>query len=240
MGARSGAEYLDGLRATSRDLYIDGEHITDPTTHPLTRGAAATLASIFDRQFTYADECLIPDPETGDRINISHMMPRSHDDLRRRQVGLTRLSEGTVGLMGRTPDYMNMKFSGLASAPSVWAGDDGRNQRGAENIVAYQKFLGRNDISLTHTIIQPTVDKRTDTNIIGNEVTIRKVGETKDGIVVRGGRVLATLAPFADETTAYPAHPLPKGAEAYTLAFAIPLDTPGLRFLCQRLCLGRG
>ena len=87
--------------------------------------------------------------------------------------------------------------------------------------------------SLTHTIIQPTVDKRTDARVLGNQVTIRKVGETAEGIVVRGARVLATLAPFADETAVYPALPLPPEATDYALAFAIPLDTPGLKFICR-------
>ena len=233
MGARTGAQFLEGLRSTNRTLWVDGEQVSDPTSHPATRGGAASLAAIFDRQHTYADECLVPDPETGEAINISHMFPRSKDDLFRRHAGLTRLSEGTMGLMGRTPDYMNMKFSGFASAPWVWAGADNRNERGAANMVDYQKELRRKDISLTHTIIQPTVDKRTDTQVLGNKVTIRKVGETADGIVVRGGRVLATLAPFADETTVYPALPLPPGAGEYALAFAIPLDTPGLKFLCR-------
>ena len=121
MGARTGEEFLEGLRATDRSIWVDGERIEDVTNHPKLTGAAHTLASVFDQQHTYADECLIPDPETGEAINISHMLPRSHDDLRRRHVGLTRLSEVSVGIMGRTPDYMNMKFSGFASAPWVWA-----------------------------------------------------------------------------------------------------------------------
>ncbi|MBV8410457.1 MAG: 4-hydroxyphenylacetate 3-hydroxylase [Alphaproteobacteria bacterium] len=135
--------------------------------------------------------------------------------------------------MGRTPDYMNMKFAAFASAPRVWAGDDGRNARGAANLVAFQRRLAEGDLALTHTIIQPTVDKRSDGRILGNKVTIRKVGETAEGIVVRGARVLATLAPYADEQTVYPGQPIPAGATAYALAFAIALDTPGLKFLCR-------
>jgi aromatic ring hydroxylase len=115
--ARTGGEFLDDLRGAQRAVWIDGELITDPTTHPTTRGGAASLAELFDRQHKFADECLIPDPETGEAINISHMLPRSLEDLHRRQVGLARMSEGTAGLMGRTPDYMNMKFSAFGSAP---------------------------------------------------------------------------------------------------------------------------
>jgi 4-hydroxyphenylacetate 3-monooxygenase len=144
-----------------------------------------------------------------------------------------RLSEGSMGIMGRTPDYMNMKFAAFASSPGVWAGADGRNQRGAQNLVNFQRHLADADLSLTHTIIQPTTDKRTDSQILGNKVTVRKVGQSTDGIIVRGARVLATLAPYADEQTVYPGQPIPTGATEYAVAFAIPLDTPGLKFLCR-------
>ena len=73
----------------------------------------------------------------------------------------------------------------------------------------------------------------TDPRIVGNQVTLHKVGETATGIVVRGARILATLAPFADEIAVYPGLPIPADATAYALAFAIPVDTPGLIFLCR-------
>ncbi len=234
MGTRTGSQFLEGLRTTKREVWVDGERIADVTAHPKLRGGAESLAAMFDRQHAYPAECLFADPGSGELTNISHMIPRSKDDLWRRHAGLTRMSEGSMGIMGRTPDYMNMKFAAFASAPRVWAGVDGRNERGARNIVNFQRYLSRVDISLTHTIIQPTIDKRTDSHFEGNNnVSVRKVGETRDGIVVRGARVLATLAPYADEQTVYPSQPLPPEATQYALAFAIPLDTPGLKFLCR-------
>ena len=233
MGARTGSQFLDGLRRTKREIWVDGERIEDVTSHPKLRGGAESLAAIFDRQHAYAADCLFAHPDTGHPTNVSHMIPRSRDELWHRHAGLVRLSEGSMGIMGRTPDYMNMKFAAFASAPRVWAGPDGRNERGAQNLVNFQRYLADADISLTHTIIQPTTDKRTDAKVIGNKVTVRKVGETREGIVVRGARVLATLAPFADEQTVYPGQPIPAGATEYAVAFAIPLDTPGLKFLCR-------
>src|SRR5262249_21770075 len=77
-------------------------------------------------------------------------------------------------------------------------------------------------------------DKATgDAPVAGNEHALRKVGETEHGILVRGARVLATLAPFADELAVYPAAPLPQGADAYALSFCIPMNAPGLKFLCR-------
>ncbi|MGH7347621.1 MAG: 4-hydroxyphenylacetate 3-hydroxylase N-terminal domain-containing protein, partial [Candidatus Rokuibacteriota bacterium] len=133
----------------------------------------------------------------------------------------------------RTPDYMNVKFASSASRSQDWRGVEGRNEEGAHNLVGFQRRIAREDVSLTHTIIHPTIDKSTDAQFAGNRVPVHTVGETAAGIVVRGARILATLAPFADEIAVYPAHPLPAGAEAYALAFSIGVDTPGLIFLCR-------
>ena len=233
MGARTGQQFLDRLRKTTRTVWLGDERVDDVPGHPELAGAAHTLASVFDRQHQYAEDCLIPDPETGEPINISHMFPRSVEDLKRRNRGLSRISEATVGLMGRTPDYMNVKFACFAARHAIWAGADQGNDEGAQNLVQFQRRLAREDISLTHTIIQPTIDKTTDARIVGNRVALHKVGETATGVVVRGARILATLAPFADEIAVYPGLPIPADATSYALAFAIPVDTPGLIFLCR-------
>jgi len=233
MPARTGKQFLDRLRRTTRQLWVEGARVDDVTAHPALAGGAQTIASIFDRQHAFPDDCLTPDPETGEPVNIGHLIPRSVADLKRRNRGLARIAEATVGLMGRTPDYMNVKFASFASRAHDWRGAEGRNEEGAHNIVRFQKRIAREDVSLTHTIIHPTIDKSTDSQFAGNRVPVHKVGETSSGIVVRGARILATLAPFADEIAVYPAHPLPAGAEAYALAFSIGVDTPGLIFLCR-------
>ena len=231
--ARDGKQFLERLGRTKRALWLEGARVDDVTAHPALAGGAQTIAAVFDRQHACASECLIPDPETGEPVNIGHMIPRSIDDLRRRNVGLRRLAEVTVGLMGRTPDYMNVKFASFASRAGDWLGAGDKNAEGTANLVRFQKRIARDDISLTHTIIHPTIDKATDLQILGNPVPLHKVADTGHGIVVRGARILATLAPFADEIAVYPAHPLPAGGDAYALAFSIPVETPGLIFLCR-------
>ena len=189
---------------------------------------------MYDRQHEFPDDCLMPDPATGEPINVSHIIPRSKDDLLRRHRALVRSAEVSVGLMGRTPDYLNVTFAGFAGERAAWIGADGRNTAGHDHLVAFQRQLARDDLSLTHTIIHPTVDRATDQAFAGNAVPLHKVGTTDHGIVVRGARILATLAPFADELAVYPGHPLPPGAPPeYALSFSIPMDTPGLVFLCR-------
>jgi len=234
MAARTGSEFLAGLR-TPREIWVGDEKVRDVVSHPAFAGGAESMARLFDLQHEAADVCLMPDPETGEPINVSHMIPHSRDDLRRRHAALQRTAEFSVGLMGRTPDYMNVTFAGFAGRHVEWGADG--NEAGAARLVAYQKRLAREDLSLTHTIIQPTIDKALgDAPAAGNDVALRKVAETEHGIVVRGARILATLAPFADEIAVYPAHPLPEGAEAYALAFCVPMSTPGLKFICRDSC----
>ena len=231
MPARTGEQFLKGLRGP-RAVWVDGERVSDVVDHPKLMGAAHALAEIYDLQHEYASECLAPDPETGETIAVSHIIPTRREDLARRHTALRRVAEYSVGLMGRTPDYMNVTYAGFAGSPDEW--DAHGNESGAERLIAYQKFLRRGDIALTHTIVQPTVDKALgDAPHAGNEHALRKVGETEHGIVVRGARVLATLAPFADEMAVYPAAPLPKGADDYALSFCVPMATPGLKFLCR-------
>jgi aromatic ring hydroxylase len=231
MAARTGTEYLAGLQ-DQREIWMGDERVADVTCHPALSGAAHTLAGLFDLQHSESGDCLMPDPETGESINVSHLIPRSREDIARRHACLRTQAEYSAGILGRTPDYLNVTFAGFAGHITPWKADG--NEQGAANLVAFQKELARRDLALTHTIIHPTTDRaQADAPLSGNDVSLRKVGESATRIVVRGARILATLAPFSDEIAVYPSHPLPVGSEAYALSFSIPMETPGLRFLCR-------
>jgi len=231
MPARSGKAFLDGIRAP-RDIWMDGARISDVVDHPALTGAAHTLAAVYDLQLNNPETCLGTDPDTGETVSLSHIVPRSQDDLLRRHKCLEKIAEFSVGLMGRTPDYLNVTFAGFAGDKAAWAAHG--NEEGAENLAAYQKQLAHEDWSLTHAIVSPGGDKAMgDAPRPGDTVTVHKVEDTENGILVRGSKALATLAPFADELAVYPRTPMPEGAEPYMLAFCLPMSTPGLKFLCR-------
>ncbi len=228
--ARTGKEYLEGIGDDGRVVWLGGERVDDVTTHPALRGTAETIAELFDLQHERAEECLVDDPELG-LVNVSHIIPRSRDDLRRRRVGLELAARTHAGLLGRSPDYINVTLAGFAGRADIFAMNG--NERGAANMVAYQRYVAEHDLATTHAIIHPTVDRRLSVTDQHGEFAVHKVGETADAIVVRGARVLATLAPFADELVVYPGQPVPKDCPQHALAFAVPMNTPGLVFLCR-------
>jgi aromatic ring hydroxylase len=88
---------------------------------------------------------------------------------------------------------------------------------------------------LTHAIVNPQVDRSKSSSQQADEYAhLGVVEETKDGLIVRGAKMLATHGPTADEILVYPLpFSLRAGEEKYALAFGIPTDAPGLRFVCR-------
>src|SRR6201996_7252064 len=98
MPARTGAQFLRGLR-DNREVWLGGQRVTGPLDHHALLVAAESIAAVFDLHYQYPDDCLMPDPETGEKIAVSHTIPRSKEDLLGRHRALRRVAEFSVGLM---------------------------------------------------------------------------------------------------------------------------------------------
>ncbi len=230
--ARTGKQFLDGLASKKREIWLNGEKITNPLEHEALALTAKSLARVFDLQHEHAGEMLMESPDGGGLVNVTHVIPRSYEDLVKRRKAIELSAALSGGTMGRTPDYLNVTFACFAGRSDVWARRN--NERGAENIVAYQKFMRDMDLSTTHALMNPQVDRtKPEAAQAAGQVALHKVGETKNGIIVRGARMLATLATFADELTVYPGSDLRAEDGKYALSFAIPMDAPGLKFVCR-------
>src|SRR3712207_1174623 len=231
-GARTGEQYLAGLKGEGREIWLEGERIEDPATHPKLEGAARSLARLFDLQHEGPDAFLMESPDTGQPVNVTHIQPKSREDLERRRTASKRIADATAGMMGRTPDYLNYTFACFAARADVWARYG--NDQGARNIADYPRYIRDNDLCLTHTLINPQVDRSVpEAEQLGGEISLHKVADTENGILVRGARMLATLAPYADELAVYPGSDLRLQDAKYAICFSIPMSTPGLRFICR-------
>ena len=232
VAARTGQQFLEGLGSGRREIWLQGEKITHPLEHPQLGAAARSMARVFDLQHEHADEMLAPSPDDGRLVNVTHLIPRSREDLERRRRAIELTAALSGGTMGRTPDYLNVTFACFAGRADVWARRG--NERGAENIVAYQRRMRDLDLSTTHALMNPQVDRtKPEAEQAMGQVALHKVSESDDAIVVRGARMLATLAPFADELLVYPGSDIRPQDGRYALAFAVPIATPGLRFICR-------
>ncbi|MDE2803504.1 MAG: 4-hydroxyphenylacetate 3-monooxygenase, oxygenase component, partial [Chloroflexota bacterium] len=112
MGIRTGQQFLEGLR-DSREIWLEGELIRDVTTHPKLGRMARTLADLFDLQHDPAlhDDMTFTSPATGDPVGLSFIIPHSQEDLLRRRRALEIVSDAHHGILGRTPDYVNIQVT---------------------------------------------------------------------------------------------------------------------------------
>jgi 4-hydroxyphenylacetate 3-monooxygenase len=65
-------------------------------------------------------------------------------------------ADATCGMFGRSPDYMNIFITAFASAAEEFGKKD---KSFAENIRGYHRYIRENDICMTHTLINPQVDR---------------------------------------------------------------------------------
>src|SRR5271169_6253921 len=155
MAIRTGKELLESLR-DDRQLFIDGERVKDVTSDPRFAGAARSLAELYDMQHDPAliDRMTFRSPASGERVGLSFIEPHSVEDLIRRRDMVKIWMDATCGMFGRSPDFMNIFFTGFASAADEFGKNDSRF---GDNVHTYHAQIRENDICLTHTLVNPQV-----------------------------------------------------------------------------------
>ncbi len=232
MTARTGSQFIEGLR-DERQVWLAAERISDVTAHPAFAGSVAGMAGYFDWQHKYADECLTTDEVTGTPMNASLIVPRNAADLEQRHKAFDRFARYSCGMLGRTPDYVNVTLAGFVARSDIFIRNG--DTTAYDRLCNFYREVVEGDLSMTHTIIQPAIDKSIgELAGINGEIAARVVGRNERGVIVRGAKILATLGPFADELFVYPAGPLaPGSAPEYAVMFSIPVSTPGVIQVCR-------
>jgi 4-hydroxyphenylacetate 3-monooxygenase len=237
MGARTGRAYLERLDASRPDVIVGGERVrAGIPAHPAFRNVTASSARLYDMQHDPAlrDVLTYSSPATGDRVGMSFLVPQTAGDLERRRAAMSAWARFSGGMLGRTGDYLNSALMALSQAQGWFAQAD---PAFAGNIAAYYERVREQDLLLTHTLIPPQVNRSVSGGQQGGGALMaRVVGQDDSGITVRGARMLATIGPIADELLVFPSTVLRTTADdaPYAFAFAIPCDTPGLRFICRQ------
>ena len=237
MPIRTGAEYVQCLQERHPEVYLRGERIDDVTTYPSLRNGVATMAKLYDMQHDaeFRDDMTYVSPSSGESVGASFIIPKSIGDLEHRHRMMAHWAKASFGMMGRTPDFLNVSLMAMAQAGDYFAQN---RPEFKDNIQNYYEYVRENDLVLTHTLVnlQRTRSTTTTPLVDTTEVALAVTKETDDGLIVNGARVLATLGPLSDEIAVYPArsHRLPDGSERrYSFAFALPSATKGLRYLCR-------
>ena len=236
MPARTGAQFLARLAEARTHVEIGGETLRGGAgAHPAFRNVVRSYAELYDMQHDppYRDVLTYPSPLTGEPVATAFLAPRSTDDLVKRREAFRAWADRSLGMLGRTGDYLNSALMALGSA-AEWFGSAGGDF--SVNVRSYYEKVREDDLLCTHTLIPPQANRAVSGSQQGRgSLMAHVVREDDNGIVVRGARMLATIGPIADELLVFPSTVL-RGTEEdkpYSFAFAVPCDTPGLRFIAR-------
>lgn len=208
MPARSGDQYLQGLRDRPGEVWLGGEQVADVTSHPGLGSGARSVAALYDMQLDpeHLEEMTYPlkrsEKGSGERVGMSFVTPRTQQDLEGRRRMMERWARSSGGMLGRTPDYLNVILMACAAAAEFFGGN---RSDFARNAFDYYEYVRDHDLTLTHTLVnlRRTRSSRGTTST-DEEVALHVTDERAEGIVVTGARVLATLGPLSDEILVFP------------------------------------
>ncbi len=233
MGIRSAADYLASLR-DGRDIRIDGERIADVTADPRFSGAANTVSQLLAMQHDPAlsETLTYRSPTSGQRVGLSYIEPKTQDDLCRRRGAISQWMNATQGMFGRSPDFMNCYIAAMGSA----SGEFGKSgEQFGKNMRRFYETCRETDAVMTHVLVNPQVDRSRSVEKQETDIAAKIVKETDAGIVIRGARMVSTLAAYSNEIVVMPSSYIANTPEAkdYAFGFAVPANAPGLSFLSR-------
>src|ERR671937_1735411 len=152
MGARTGRQYIKDLQNQPREVWLGGERVKDVTTHPGLANGVRAIAALYEMQHDPAlrEEMTYVSPTSGERVGLSFIVPRTQAELERRRDMMLHWARATCGMMGRSPDFMNVTFAAWGAAADFFG--EKRPEFG-ENMRRYVEYIRENDVTLTHSLI---------------------------------------------------------------------------------------
>ena len=233
MALRTPQEYRASLQ-DERVIYYKGERVKDVTTHPVL-GVAVQHASIdyaMAENPRYRDLAVVHDPQTGEAISRYFLLPRSSDDLLKR----SQLIETATGL-GRTLVVLIKEIGSDALFALHMVArrmDEAMHTDYLSRARQFYQHCAQNDLA----VAVAQTDVKGDRSLGPSQQThpdyyVRIVEERSNGLVVRGAKIHTSVLTNANEVIVLPTRNLSEADRDYAVAFAIPVNTPGLKMICS-------
>ena len=228
MALRTAAQFLAGLR-DSREVYYRGERVPNVADHP-ELGVAARHASI---DFEMADDPkfreLAVHREGSDEYSAYYRVPRNSQELLSRSKLIEAGTTEGATLVLLIKEIGTDALFALKARPRTNAA-----ATQVQGIQRVEEFYRRCRDKLTWAIAVAQTDVKGDRSKRPSEQSdpdmyVRVVEKRADGIIVSGAKIHTSCTPYVDEVIVLPSRSMGPDDEAWSLAFAVPVATPGLR-----------
>ncbi len=231
---KSGSEHVQSLK-DGRQVYINGQVVNDVTEHPAFRRSVRSIGTLFDfaSRPENVDLMTFETPDAhGRRANRIWQLPRCYEDLVVRRRALEAWAELHGGFLGRAPDHVASCVSGMYMGIEVFEAYDSAR---AGALRDYYRYARNNDLYLVYVIINPQADRSKAASEQQDRcLTAGVVDEDREGVTIRGAKMLATGGVLANEVFVTCIQPLREGEESYAISFAAPMNAKGLKILSRK------
>jgi 4-hydroxybutyryl-CoA dehydratase/vinylacetyl-CoA-Delta-isomerase len=224
MGLRTAQQFLDGLR-DKREVYYRGKRVPVVPDHE-ELGVAARHAAI---DFELAENPKFRDlavcQEDGQAYSAYYRIPREAGHLLARSKLIeTATTEGaTLVLL-----IKEIGTDALFALRRVLA--RGQHEEGLKKLESFYRWCRERDLSLAvaQTDVKGDRSKRP-AEQADPDLYVRVVEKRADGVIVRGAKAHTSCAPYVDEMIVLPSRTMAAGDEPWAFAFAIPVNTAGIK-----------
>lgn len=224
MGLRTPKQFLEGLR-DAREVYYRGERVKDVVEHPELGVAARHAAIDFELAENSKSRELAVHREGALEYSAYYRIPRNAQELFARSK---LIEAGTAAGATLVILIKEIGTDALFALMRVLA--RGGEAPGLERVQAFYRRCRDGDLALAvaQTDVKGDRSKRPSEQQ-DPDLYVRMTEKRKDGIVVRGAKVHTSCTPYVDEVIVLPSRSMGLGDEPWSLAFAVPVATRGLR-----------
>jgi len=231
MGLRTPQQYIDSLK-DNRTVYYRGEQVPDVTSHPVIKKAVHHASLDFEMAEDPAYRDLAVVTEGAEQYSRYFKIPGNNDDLLKR----SQLIEAATAL-GKTLVVLVKEIGtdALFALHRVSRQVDQKYETGYyQRVEAFYRHCRDNDLAISVAQTDVKGDRSAGPlNQPDPDMYTRIVERRPDGIVVRGAKIHTSCTTNVNEVIVLPTRAMSEADKDYALAFAIPVDTPGLKLVAS-------
>src|SRR5215813_6523199 len=206
----TGRQYLETLK-DNRQTFFEGERVRDIATHSVLGTCAERVAKGYDRWYS-------PEPNA---VSPLMTIPHSASELKER-IPLTHAADIVSAVTYQSIMTLTTAATRIADTLPEYA----------HRIRAYVEDAQRRDIRIVECITDAKGDRsRPPGKQDDPDAYTRVVERRDDGVVIRGAKLHITGASLSHDLMVIPTKAMKPGEEAYSIACAVPVSSPGVKIV---------
>jgi len=231
MSLRSPQQYVAALQ-DGRSVYYRGERVPDVTAHPVI-GLAVRHASIdYEMAEDPAHRALAVVSDEAGEYSRYYKLPESSDDLLARSALIEQATALGRTLVVLIKEIGTDALFGLHLVAEQM--DAALESSYLGRVQDYYRHCRDNDLALAVAQTDVKGDRtKGPSDQPHPDYYVRIVDERADGIVVRGAKTHTSNTTHVDEVIVLPTRAMSEGDKDYAVAFAVPVNTPGLKLVAS-------